>query len=44
MKLGNKLFDIIVNILRNDEESRNNDVVIGVVVINDAIGVVVIIQ
>ena len=28
MKLGNNLFDIIVNILRNDEESRNNDVVL----------------
>ena len=28
MKLGNKLFDIILNILRIDEEARNNDVVL----------------
>ena len=28
MKLGNKLFDIVVNILRNEEEARNNDVVL----------------
>ena len=28
MKLGNKLFDIILNILRIDEEARNNDIVL----------------
>ena len=28
MKLGNKLFDIVLNILRIDEETRNNDVVL----------------